>query len=39
MMVYEDYNENFSLFELGLIVSGGDLFAQRNGTITIIIAE
>lgn len=32
---YDAYNENPSLFELGQIVSGGDLVGEMTGTITI----
>lgn len=32
---YGDYNENPSLFELGQIVSGGELVSEMSGTITI----
>ena len=32
---YGDYNENPGLFELGQVVSGGDLISQMSGTITI----
>lgn len=39
VMFYGDYNENPSLFELGRIVSGGDLVSQMSGTITIDMEE
>lgn len=32
---YGDYNENPSLFELGQVVSGGELISEMSGTITI----
>lgn len=32
---YGDYSENPGLFELGQVVSGGDLISQMSGTITI----
>lgn len=32
---YGDYNENPGLFELGQVVSGGELIVQMSGTITI----
>lgn len=32
---YGDYNENPSLFELGQVLSGGELVAEMSGTITI----
>lgn len=32
---YDDYNENPSLYELGQVVSGGDLVSEMSGTITI----
>ena len=32
---YGEYNENPGLFELGQVVSGGDLISQMSGTITI----
>ena len=35
MYFYGDYNENPSLFELGQIVSGGELVSEMSGTITI----
>ena len=36
---YGDYSENPGLFELGQVVSGGDLISQMSGTITIETAE
>ena len=39
VMFYDDYNENPSLFELGQVVSGGELVAQMAGTITIDVVE
>ena len=36
---YGDYNENPSLFELGQVVSGGDLISEMSGTITIEFVE
>ena len=36
---YGDYNENPGLFELGQVVSGGDLISQMSGTITIETVE
>ena len=35
VMFYDDYQENPSLFELGRIVSGGELVSQMSGTITV----
>ena len=35
VMFYSDYSENSSLFELGQVVSGGELVAQMRGTITV----
>ena len=32
---YGDYNENSSLFELGQVVSGGEVVSEMSGTITI----
>ncbi len=32
---YGDYNENPSLYELGQVVSGGELVSEMFGTITI----
>ena len=39
VMFYGDYNENSSLYELGQVVSGGELVGQMSGTITIAAAE
>ena len=39
VMFYDDYSENGSLFELGQIVSGGELVSEMSGTIAIDIAE
>lgn len=39
VMFYGDYNENSSLYELGQVVSGGELVEQMSGTITIAAAE
>lgn len=39
VMFYDDYSENGSLFELGQIVSGGELVRQMSGTIVIDMAE
>ena len=36
---YGDYNENPSLFELGQVVSGGELVREMFGTITIAVVE
>lgn len=36
---YGEYNENPGLFELGQVVSGGDLISQMSGTITIEATE
>ena len=36
---YGDYNENPSLFELGQVISGGELVSQMYGTITIEVLE
>lgn len=36
---YGDYNENSSLFELGQVVSGGELVSGMSGTITIKAVE
>ena len=36
---YGDYNENPGLFELGQVISGGELISQMDGTITIEIIE
>ena len=36
---YGDYNENPSLFELGQVVSGGELVREMSGTITIAVVE
>ena len=36
---YGDYNENPSLFELGQILSGGELISEMSGTITIEAVE
>ena len=36
---YGDYNENPSLFELGQVLSGGELISQMSGTITIKAVE
>ena len=36
---YGDYSENPGLFELGQVVSGGDLISQMSGTITIEATE
>ena len=36
---YDDYNENPFLFELGQIISGGELISQMSGTVTIEIVE
>ena len=36
---YGDYNENPGLFELGQVISGGELVSQMAGTITIEIIE
>lgn len=35
VMFYSDYSENSSLFELGQVVSSGELVAQMRGTITV----
>ena len=35
VMFYGDYNQNSSLYELGQIVSGGELVSQMSGTITV----
>lgn len=39
VMFYDDYNENPSLFELGQVVSGGELVREMSGTVTITTAE
>lgn len=39
VMFYDDYNENPSLYELGQVVSGGELISQMSGTVTVEIAE
>ncbi len=39
VMFYGDYNENPSLFELGQMISGGDLVSGMTGTITIDVIE
>ena len=36
---YGDYNENPGLFELGQVVSGGELISEMSGTITIEAVE
>ena len=36
---YDDYNENPSLFELGQVISGGELIGEMSGTITISAAQ
>lgn len=36
---YGDYNENPSLFELGQVVSGGELVSEMSGMITIEVLE
>ena len=36
---YGDYNQHPSLYELGQVVSGGELVSQMSGTITIDIAD
>ena len=39
VMFYGDYNENPSLYELGQVVSHGELVREMSGTIIIDIAE
>lgn len=39
VMFYGDYNENPSLYELGQVISGGELVSQMSGTITVAAAE
>ena len=39
VMFYGDYNENPSLYELGQVVSGGELVGEMSGTITIDVIE
>ena len=39
VMFYGDYNENPSLFELGQMISGGELVSGMTGTITIDVVE
>lgn len=39
MFFYGDYSENPGLFELGQVVSDGDLISQMSGTITIEATE
>ncbi len=36
---YGDYNENPSLFELGQVISGGELVSEMSGTITMNVLE
>lgn len=35
VLFYGAYNENPSLFELGQVVSGGELVSEMSGTITV----
>lgn len=39
VMFYGDYNENASLYELGQVVSGGDLVSEMSGTLMIDFVE
>lgn len=39
VMFYGDYNENPSLYELGQVVSGGEMISQMSGTITVTAVE
>ena len=39
VMFYDEYSQNSSLFELGQVVSGGDLVEQMSGMITIEAVE
>ncbi|OUP19502.1 hypothetical protein B5F29_08560 [Lachnoclostridium sp. An196] len=39
VMFYDAYSPNASLYELGQVVSGGELVGQMTGTVTIDIAE
>lgn len=39
VLFYGDYNENLSLYELGQVVSGGDLVSEMSGTITVAVVE
>lgn len=39
VMFYGDYNANGSLYELGEVVSGGELIAGMSGTVTIETAQ
>lgn len=39
VMFYADYRENPSLFELGQVISGGDLVSGLSGTVTITAVE
>ena len=39
VMFYDEYSQNSSLFELGQVVSGGDLVEQMSGMITIDAVE
>ena len=39
VFIYGDYNENPSLFELGQVISGGELVSEMSGTITIEVVE
>ena len=39
VLFYGDYNENPSLYELGQVVSGGDLVSEMSGTITVAVVE
>lgn len=39
VLFYRDYSENPSLYELGRVVSGGELVGQMTGTVTISVPE
>lgn len=39
VMFYGDYRENFSLYELGQAVSGGELISEMSGTVTVTAVE
>lgn len=39
VMFYGDYSANSSLYELGQVISGGELVSQMSGTITVTAVE
>lgn len=38
-MFYGGFSENSSLFQLGQVVSGGELVSEMSGTVTIDVVE